>query len=464
MTIIQRVGAKMREKRVTQQNIFHILASTEIGRELEAISNLLNENRQILDYVYDDLVALKDPETGRLGMTAEQVLRCAILKQYRNLTYEELAFHLVDSRSFRAFAKLEWGQKPAASTLQENIKSVSEATWETINRVIIGYAAKQDLEKGRTIRMDSTAVESDIHYPTDSSLLQDGIRIITRLLIEGKRLYPTPGYTFSDHRRVVKKREIRILNSKKEEERKKCYRDLIEIALRVKGYAVDAIGVLETFRSPLSDAVLDARVLAEKLERVIGNLSRVIDQTRRRVIDGETVPASEKVVSFFECHTDIIEKGNRETTYGHKLFLVGGASGLIIDCVMERGNPADSAKYLDLLDRQEEIYGRFPRQASADGGFASKDNLKKAKERGVSDVSFSKRKGLAVLEMVKSSWVYKQLRNFRAGIEANISVLKRAFGLTRSTWSGWAGFKQYVRSAIFAYNLLTLGRLCATTA
>jgi IS5 family transposase len=463
MTIIQWVGAKMREKRVTQQNIFHILASTEIGRELEAISKLLNESRQILDYVYDDLVALKDPETGRLGMTAEQVLRCAILKQYRNLTYEELAFHLVDSRSFRAFAKLEWGQKPAASTLQENIKSVSEATWETINRVIIGYAAKQDLEKGRTIRMDSTAVESDIHYPTDSSLLQDGIRIITRLLIEGKRLYPTPGYTFSDHRRVVKKREIRILNTKKEEERKK-YRDLIEIALRVKGYGVEAIGVLETFRSPLSDAVLDARVLAEKLERVIGILSRVIDQTRRRVIDGETVPASEKVVSFFECHTDIIEKGNRETTYGHKLFLVGGASGLIIDCVMERGNPADSAKYLDLLDRQEEIYGRFPRQTSADGGFASKDNLKKAKERGVSDVSFSKRKGLAVLEMVKSSWVYKQLRNFRAGIEANISVLKRAFGLTRSTWSGWAGFKQYVRSAIFAYNLLTLGRLCATTA
>jgi IS5 family transposase len=217
MTITQWVGAKMREKRVTQQNIFHILASTEIGRELEAISNLLNENRQILDYVYDDLVALKDPETGRLGMTAEQVLRCAILKQYRNLTYEELAFHLVDSRSFRAFAKLEWGQKPAASTLQENIKSVSEATWETINRVIIGYAAKQDLEKGRTIRMDSTAVESDIHYPTDSSLLQDGTRIITRLLIEGKRLYPTPGYTFSDHRRVVKRRVIQILNSKKDE-------------------------------------------------------------------------------------------------------------------------------------------------------------------------------------------------------------------------------------------------------
>lgn len=454
----------MREKWVAQQNMFHILVSTEIGRELEAISQLLNENRQIFEYVYDDLVGLQDPETGRLGMTAEQVLRCAILKQYRNLTYEELAFHLVDSRSFRAFARLESKQMPAASTLQENIKAVSESTWEKINEVIIHYAVKQDLEKGRTIRMDSTAVESNIHYPTDSTLLQDGIRIITRLLIEGKRLYPTPGYRFSEHRRVVKRRVIQILNSKKEEERKKWYRDLIQIARQVKGYGMEALGMLEVFKSPVFDLMLDARRVAEKLANAIDILSRVIDQTQRRVIEGEKVPASEKVVSFFECHTDIIEKGNRETTYGHKLFLVGGASGLILDCVMERGNPADSAKYLDLLDRRQEIFGRYPRQASADGGFASKDNLDKAKERGVRDVSFSKRKGLAVPDMVKSSWVYKKLRNFRAGIEANISVLKRAFGLTRCTWSGWSGFKQYVRSAIVAYNLLLLGRLCATPA
>jgi transposase, IS5 family len=454
----------MREKRVKQQNMFHVLLCTEIGRELEAISGVLNENPQILDLVYTDLVGLMDPETGRLGMSAEQVLRCAILKQYRNLTYEELAFHLADSRSFRAFAKLERGQTPAASTLQENIKSVSEATWEMANLQIIEYAVKQDLEKGRTIRLDSTAVETNIHYPTDSSLLQDGVRIITRLLIEGKRLYPTPAYRYSDHRRVVKKREIQILNSKKDEERTKCYRGVIEIAQRVKGYGEEAIRALETFTSPVEDAVLDARVLAEDLERAVGILARVIDQTRRRVIEGEKVLASEKVVSFFECHSNIIEKGNRETIYGHKLFLVGGASGLILDCVMERGNPTDSATFLDLIDRQKAIYGRPPRQVSSDGGFASKDNLAKAKERGVSDVSFSKRKGLAVLDMVKSSWVYKKLRNFRAGIEANISVLKRAFGLARCTWTGWAGFKQYVRSAIFSYNLLTLGRLCATTA
>lgn len=453
----------MREKRIKQQNMFHTLPSSEIGRELEGISNVLLATPEILDLVYGDLVGLKDPETGRFGMTAEQVLRCAILKQYRSLTYEELAFHVVDSKTFRAFAKLERGQKPAVSTLQENIKALSDATWEAINQIIIQQAMKLGLEKGRQIRLDSTAVESDIHHPTDSTLLEDGIRIITRLLIRGKELFPTPGYTFSDHRRVVKRRVLQILNAKKEQERRKCYRELIEIALRVKAYGLDAIEVLESFTSPALEAVLKAQSIADEIERVIGILSRVIDQTRRRVIEGESVPARDKIVSFFECHTDIIEKGNRETTYGHKLFLVGGPSGLILDCLIKRGNPADAATFLDLLDRQKAIYGRYPRQVSADGGFASRDNLAaaKGKDRAVSDVSFSKRKGLAVLDMVKSSWVYRKLRNFRAGIEANISVLKRAFGLTRCTWSGWAGFKQYVRSAIVSYNLLTLGRLCA---
>jgi IS5 family transposase len=176
------------------------------------------------------------------------------------------------------------------------------------------------------------------------------------------------------------------------------------------------------------------------------------------VIDGEKVPAREKVFSIFECHTDIIEKGNRETIYGHKLFLTTGQSGLILDCVVERGNPADTSLFLPLMDRQEEIFGRTPRQVAADGGFASEDNLKDAKERGIKDVAFAKRKGLKVLEMVKSQWVYRKLRNFRAGIEAGISTLKRAFGLSRCTWSGWDGFLRYVGSAVASFDLLLIAR------
>jgi transposase, IS5 family len=454
----------MREKRDQQLSIFHTLTRNEIGKELEAMSKIIDEIPGILEPIYEDLVGLRNADTGRTGMTAEQVFRCAILKQYRNLTYEELAFHLEDSRSFRAFARLSGGQKPSASTLQENVKAMREETWEWANRMVTEHARKEGIEKGRTVRMDSTAVETDIHYPTDSTLLQDGVRIITRLLIQGKQLSPTPRYRFADHRRVVKKRVLKILNTRKETVRKSCYRDLLEIAWKVKGYAVEAIGILESFESPDFMVTIRAGALTEELKKVVGILDRVMDQTRRRVMEGEKVSASQKVVSFFETHTDIIEKGNRETTYGHKLFVVGGNSGLILDCMIERGNPADSAMFMPLLERQEELYRRPPRQVAADGGFASRDNLRDAKSKGIADISFSKRKGISVLEMVRSSWVYKKLRNFRAGIEAGISVLKRAFGLTRCTWSGWAGFKQYVRSAIVSYNLLTLARLKTITA
>lgn len=168
------------------------------------------KNRECAHPIYYDLVGVKQTDNGRTGMTVEQVLRCAILKQYRNLSYDGLAFHLGDPGTFRSFARLERRQFPSSSTLQENIKALSEQTWESINQTIIGLAAKAGVEKGRTVRIDSTAIESNIHYPTDSKLLEDGMRVITKLLIEGKRLYPPTSYSFSDHRRVVKKRALKI--------------------------------------------------------------------------------------------------------------------------------------------------------------------------------------------------------------------------------------------------------------
>lgn len=449
----------MRQKRSPQLSVFHTLAATEIGKELASISLIIDETPQMLDPIYQDLVGRRQTDNGRTGMSAEQVLRCAILKQYRNLSYEELAFHLSDSVTFRTFARLERRQRPSASTLQENIKSLGEETWEAVNRAIIAHAAETGIEKGRTVRIDSTAVECDVHYPTDSTLLQDGIRVITRLLIEGKTLCPTPGYSFCDHRRVVKKRVLKIKDSRKETVRKACYKDVLGFAEQVRGYGEGAVAALSGFESPNPEHIIRSRILVEQLERALGLLSRIMDQTRRRVINGEKVPASEKIVSFFECHTDIIEKGNRETTYGHKVFLTGGQSGLILGCLIERGNPADTSMFVPLMDQQKQTYGRYPRQVTADGGFASETNLQTGKSCGINDIAFAKRRGISILEMVKSTWVYKKLRNFRAGIEANISVLKRAFGLFRSTWSGWHGFMRCVRSAIVAYNLLTLARL-----
>jgi IS5 family transposase len=448
----------MRQKREPQLNFSHTMPRTEIGRELQAMSMILDENVSILDLVLKELTGSTNPLIGRNGMSAEQTLRCAILKQYRELTYEELAFHLEDSTAFRAFARPRHGQRFGTSALQDNIKAISEKTWEAIMRILVRYAAEKGMERGRTIRVDSTATETNVHYPQDSRLIQDSIRVITRLLIAGKELEPVPGYPYSDHQRIVTKRCQKIRDTKKEEVKVKCYKDLLGIATQVRGYAAKAIEVLRAYKSPNVLDGIRARVLSDELERVLGLFDNVMDQTRLRVVDKETVPAGEKVFSIFECHTDIIAKGNRETIYGHKLFLTTGESGLILDCAVERGNPADTSMFLPLMDRQKEIFGRPPRQAAADGGFASKKNLDAAKELGIKDVAFAKRKGLSVLEMVKSQWVYRKLRNFRAGIEAGISTLKRAFGLSRCTWTGWEGFCRYVGSAITSFDLLLIAR------
>jgi IS5 family transposase len=184
----------------------------------------------------------------------------------------------------------------------------------------------------------------------------------------------------------------------------------------------------------------------------------VIEQTERRVNGGEIVPAQEKVVSLFEPHTDIIVKDRRETLYGHKITLNGGVSGLVLDCVIHVGNPADSTLSTTMLERQTALYGRPPRQAALDGGFTSKANLREAKALGVVDLCFAKKRGLKVPEMVKSTWVYRKLRDFRAGIEGVISFLKRAFGLDRCPWRGESSFGSYVWSGIVAANLLMLAR------
>ncbi|BDD86073.1 ISNCY family transposase [Desulfofustis limnaeus] len=454
----------MRRKRNPQTTIFEVLGKHPGPRELEQMDAILATDHHLLDQAYADLLKKSRSDTGRQGMTAEQVVRCTLLKQFRELSYDDLAYYLADSHSFRSFVRLEPGHFPAKSTLQENIKALSEEAWLAIHQFLLAYAQQAKIENGRKIRLDSTAVQTDIHRPTDATLLWDGIRVITRWLFEGKELSPCPGYGCSDHRRVVKKRLLSIQNATKQETRQTAYRDMLHYAGRVIAYAEQAIPELADFGGDSIEDYTHARALAEKLSRAIDLLRRVMDQTERRVFKGEQVPASEKIVSLFETHTDILVKGRRETEFGHKVFLTGGASNLILDCLVERGNPADAERFLPLLKRHIERYGRPPRQSTADGGFASQANLAGAKAADVKDVVFAKKRGLSIVDMAKSTWVYRRLRNFRAGIEANISTLKRSYGLKRCNWSGWEGFKAYIWSAIVAYNLTVLARIQLATA
>lgn len=424
--------------------------------ELENISRILDVNPTICDLAMQDLSCSMKRAclSGARGMTADQVVRSAIVKQMFNFTYKELAFHIIDSKSLRRFLRIGIADKGfKKSVLCKTIKALSPQTWEAINGQLIHYARDAKIEKGRQVRIDCTVVESNIHEPKDSILLWDSVRVLTRLLYQAREQFGLR-ISFQDHRRRAKRRLLGIQNAKTKKQRKPKYADLIKVTYKSVGYARNVIEVID--KAPSSS--LGLLSLRLDLNKYIQLATRVIDQTKRRVMLDQKVSASDKVVSIFETHTDIIVKDRRDTFFGHKVCLTGGASNLIVDCVIVDGNPADSSLTGDMLDRQKALYGRYPLKVALDGGFASKENLVKAKEKKIKDVCFAKKRGLEVEAMCRSQWVYNRLRRFRAGIESGISWIKRCFGLTRCTWKGLRSFKSYVWASIVSANLLTIAR------
>jgi IS5 family transposase len=446
----------MRKKSKKQLPLMPDASDHPQAAELENISRILDANPIICDLAMQDIckVSKGEHKSGANGMTAEQAVRAAIVKQMFNFCYKDLAFHIVDSKSLRRFMRIGIADKGfKKSTLNNNIKALSAQTWEAINGQLVQYAAEEKIEKAREVRIDCTVVESNIHEPTDSSLLWDSVRVLTRLLHRAKEDYGLR-ILFQDHSRRAKRRLLGIMNSRSKKDRKRKYTDLIKVTDKTINYAHKAIEAIDKGASTSNGLIL----LRLDLNQYSQLAARVVDQTQRRVLLGESVPAADKVVSLFETHTDIIVKDRRDTFFGHKICLAGGASNLIVDCLIVDGNPADSSLTVEMLDRQKQLYGKYPLKVALDGGFASKENLNKAKEKQIKDVCFAKKRGLEVEKMCRSPWVYDRLRRFRAGIESGISWVKRCFGMTRCTWKGLRSFKSYVWASIVAANLLTLAR------
>ena len=450
----------MREKRTIQSSIFEHYAEHEIGHELRAMSDWLDHQSELLDWVEIDLRSRPVEMTGRKGLSIDTVLRCAILKQYRQLSYDELAFCLLDSLSCQTFARLNAGWLPKKAALQSAISAISAVTWERINQHLLRSACQIKVEKGDMLRIDSTVTDAPIHAPSDSSLLWDSVRVLVRFLKEAAVL--AEGVTtvdYRNHQRVAKKRMRAIQYTRGQDKKARLYRDLIDVTEKSLNY-VQAVAV--SLHGVQRYLPLEYELWKQQVAHFKPLIYQVIEQTERRVFQGEKVPAGDKIVSVFEAHTDIIVKGAREVQYGHKLNLSTGRSDLVLDVVIEAGNPADTDRLIPMLDRHIAQYGKAPRQMAADGGYASLVNLQEAKAREVKDMAFHKKRGLTIANMVKSPWVYCKLRNFRAGIEAGISCLKRAYGLGRCTWKGLAHFKAYVWSSVVAHNLALFARLKPT--
>lgn len=450
----------MRKTYHEQQPLMQGFLEHEHAREFEAIGVILGEMPEVLERIRRELVETRRGDRGRRGMTAEQALCCAVVKQLNGFSYAELEFHLVDSRTYRRFCRFgDFDRTPSRSTLQENIKRISAESFELVNRSLARLAAVHGVEAGDRIRIDTTSVESNIHPPTDSLLLLDVSRVLTRLLKKSRKY----GVSFRSRMRMVKRRAFGIQNARGREQREVLYRDLVRLTEEVLASSEEAVQVLRSSEDGGFRPRLGSDRLAESIDHYRALGWRVVHQTRRRIFDGERVPATEKVVSIFETHTDILVKGRLDVAYGHKVNLAVGKSSLVTDCVIEKGNPADSTLAVKMIERQREIFGRPPRQAAFDGGFASKDNLREIKSQGVEDVAFAKRCGLAIDDMVRSTWVYKRLKHFRAGIEGVISFLKRCFGMGRCTWRGFCSFRAYVWTSVLSANLIILARhrLCS---
>lgn len=441
----------MRAKRDCQLPLTVNLGAHEHADELREISRVLDSNPETTDIVLADLTRGLRADRGRSALTAEQVLRVAVLYHMRRFRFRELAFEVRFNRAYRSFCRLRSEQEPSKSALQRDISRISAESWAAINACLIGYAVSTGVEDGRAVRTDCTVMESDIHYPTDSSLLWDCVRKLTDLL-DDVRKKELVRVSYRNHRKVAKRRALAISNAKRAKARVPLYVELLKVTNKTLGYARRTVAALDMRKHPLASAY------AEQLRHFVALAERVVEQTERRVVRGESVPAEEKLVSIFEEHTDIIRKGGRDTLYGHKICLSAGRSNLITECVVLDGNPNDSSLCMEMMERHEKLFGRCADQVAFDAGFASIENLQALKKHGVTDVMFHKRVGLEIEDMVQDVRVYRKLRNFRAAIEGIISFLKRAFGARRSRWKGLPAFQAFAMSTVVSANLLVLAR------
>jgi IS5 family transposase len=392
-------------------------------------------------------------------MSAERVVRCAVLKQYKQYSYRELWERLEDGVSLRWFTRFYSAPIPHYTTLQKAIKSIRAETWTRINEALLLYAQQRKLEKGKSLRVDTTVVQSNIAYPLDSRLLWDSIRVLTRLMERSRQGLPELHFAFAKRTRRAKKLCYRIVMAKgpkAKHNRQKFYKDLIKIAHEVFLMAERCLKQMS--KHPQGKTLS----FYEQLDHYLRLSAVAIDQCERRLLKGEKVPASEKILSIFEQHTDIIKRGKSQspTEFGHKVLISTAKSGLITQYQVFRGNPDDAHMIPDILTMHQKQYGHAPDKLCGDRRFFSLDNEQLAYQEGVNKVSVCKPgyRSKDRKQIEKERW-FKTLQRFRAGIEGIISALMRSYGLKRCLWKGWQAFQSYVGLSVVTFNLQKIAQL-----
>jgi IS5 family transposase len=405
----------------------------------------------------------KSKTRGRKATPAEVVLRMLLLKHVRDWSYEVLSREVRANLVYREFTRIGGEKVPDDKTMGNLGRQLGPEAIGKLHRRVVAIAQENKIATGRKMRVDTTVVETNIHYPTDSSLLGDGVRVLTRVMKKVTAVAGTAGTQMRDRSRSAKLKVLAIARAsrnKTEQGRQKmqnAYLKLLDISSRVVGQAKKFTREIAGRVKRGNLSVL--RKAKKQLDEMIPRVQQVLRQTRERVVRGNT-QADGKLLSVFETHTEVIRKGkaNKPNEFG-KLVLIQEAENQIITHyqVCEQ-RPADSTLLEGCLEQHSEQFGRAPERLAADAGFFSAANESKAEAMGVRRVSVPSHdtKSAARKQRQKQRW-FKELQKWRTGCEGRISVLKRRHGLRRSRYPGPNGIRRWVGFGVIADNVIHIG-------
>jgi IS5 family transposase len=421
-------------------------ASPEFG----LIDTILESNPHLIKLLKNDIIGKeKENNFGRKDTpSVEQIGRAAIYKEMKGLDYRELEFAQVDSRICATFIKLDMREPFSFQMFQKYISRIKASTLQKALVEINKIAIKEGFEDILKIRQDTTVVETNIHYPTNNSLVWDCIKESHRLLSSLKEEITTLNYR--DYLKSAKRTYFKINVTKNPDKKKKLFEKQLITFTKVLNQTSNAI--------KKKSGSLTAMVIQTAMERLLILMEKVYEMTIVKEVMGKTVANEDKIFSIYELHTDIIVKGSREVQFGHKVNLATGKSNLIIDCDILKGNPSDKDLFQPTINRVIENYGIIPRDSSNDGGFASIKNTEFCIDKGIVNVVFNKVVG-SMQNVASSLRLETMLKKWRSGIEAVISNLKRGFNLRVCNWKGWEHFKAKVMWSVLGYNFRVMSVL-----
>lgn len=436
----------------------------ELDPVLRRVSDLLEDNTILIELLRQDLNrGLKNPSTGRHGISPAQVLRSVALMKIKNWDYRELRERINDGYTLRAFTHFDSQSVPKHDAFNRAFLRITPATLQTINRTLIQEAVKLGMEDGAKLRVDTTVVETNIHYPTDATLLWDVVRTLTRLVgsLDEKLPQGVTGFTNRSKSAQRRMQELeRMTPQQRQQRQKKTYGELLRITGQVSKNVRQVAEKSKAVKGIDARTELTIQQLRKEIVHYCELGDKVMDQTRRRVMEGEQLPSEEKVYSIFEPHTDLIKRGKAQkpVEFGHKVLLAESGRGLITDYQVLDGNPFDADHVPGSLQRHKETFGQAPKLYASDRGFHSAENVKACEEAKVKEVCIPQRGGQKSEEQAaleRSAW-FRNGQRFRVGIEGRISVLFRGRGMKRCRAHGEERFEVLVGAAVLANNLLKI--------